>query len=40
MGICLPLTGLMPMTPSSFTPVFSFTSSVRSKSDFRAAAST
>ena len=39
MGISLPFTGLMPFTPPSCTPVFSFVSSVRSKSDFAAAAS-
>ena len=37
MGISLPLTGLMPFTPSSFTPVFSLLSSVRSRSDLEAA---
>ena len=36
MGISLPLTGLMPLTPSTTTPVFSLFSSVRSKSDLRA----
>ena len=34
MGISALLTGLIPRTPSSMTPVLSLTSSVRSKSDF------
>ena len=38
-GIFLPLTGLIASTPSSLTPVLSFATSVRSKSDLRAASS-
>ncbi len=37
MGISRPFTGLTAVTPISFTPVFSFATSVRSKSDFLAA---
>ena len=38
MGISFPLNGLVAITPSKRTPVFSFVTSVRSNSDFARAA--